>query len=156
MDIVAIFLTIAGTVFCIIEFFTPGTGIFAIGGLVSLVVSFFMLMEAFLLDPFYAFALQVVIFTVVGLISYFVFKKTKFINKIILDDVSKNEEIKIDSSISGKTGICKTPLKPVGTVTIDGHDIEALSNDGYLNIGDTIIVSDIVKNKIFVKKYKGD
>ncbi len=152
MGAVAIFLTIAGTIFCIIEFFTPGLGVFAIGGVVSLIVSYFLLLDAFLLDGFYAFALQVVIFTIVGIISYFALKKSNFVSKIVLEDVTRDTVTKVEESIIGKSGVCKTPLKPVGTITVEGHDIEALSNDGYLNIGDAVIVSDIVKNKVFVKK----
>ncbi len=152
MGTVAVFLTIAGAVFCIIEFFLPGIGVFAVAGILSLVLSFFLTASAFNLAPFYAFALQVVIFTVVAIISYFSFKKTGFLNKIMLNDVSKAETSDEKDYLIGKDGVCKTPLKPVGTVNIEGEDVEVLSDDGYLNIGDTITVSHIVKNKIFVKK----
>lgn len=153
--IVVLLLTIFGTVGCILEMFLPGIGFFGISGIICLIISSILSISAFDVSPLYIFICQIAIVVIVGFISYTFIKNSNFVNRIILKEVSETgyDDMPTNNELLNKIGITKTPLKPVGIIAIDNKDIEVLSNDGYINSKEYVIIDDIVKNKIFVKKY---
>lgn len=154
---VIILLTIIGTIFCIIELFLPGIGVFGVTGIISLILSCVLSMVVLNFSPLYIFLGQIITIIIVGIISFNVLKNSSFVNKIILKDVSENgfkeTEIYYNNDYIGKIGTAKSPLKPIGTICVNDKNLEALSEDGYINANENVIISNVVKNKIFVKKY---
>ncbi|MEM9413058.1 MAG: NfeD family protein, partial [Planctomycetota bacterium] len=59
-------------------------------------------------------------------------------------------------SLPGRLGIVKTPMLPSGIVIVDGKKYDAVSDGLPLDPGDTIKVSAIKGNRVFVSKYDGE
>ena len=61
--------------------------------------------------------------------------------------ISKNYE-----NLIGETGICVTVLRPSGRVEINGKVYQAVSTGGFIEVGESVLVSDTDENQIVVKK----
>jgi hypothetical protein len=51
----------------------------------------------------------------------------------------------------GARGVSVTPLRPVGTVKIDGQRIDAMAESGVIDTGTPIVVTDVYDNQIKVR-----
>lgn len=155
MSAIILILLVIGTILCVFEMFAPGFGVFGISGLISLIISSIIACFYYEVSFGVLFLIEFVVIAIVALITIYVIKKTNLAHRIILKDHLKEDTIDIDSDkLLNKIGISKTQLKPVGTVIIDNNTYEVLSSDGFININEKIIVIKVVKNKIFVGKYK--
>ena len=52
----------------------------------------------------------------------------------------------------GETGICVTVLRPSGRVEINGKVYQAVSMGEFIEVGESVMVSDTDENQIVVKK----
>jgi membrane-bound ClpP family serine protease len=51
----------------------------------------------------------------------------------------------------GARGVAVTMLRPVGTVKIEGRRIDALAENGYIESGSPIVVTDVQDNQVKVR-----
>ncbi len=153
MELFIFLLLFFGTLLCVVEFFMPGFGVFGIGGAIFLVLSTVLSYMNFQIELYIIIIVQIALIFILSLIFYHVLKKVDYFNRIILRENSKQDEFVIDESVVGKEGIAKTPLKPVGIITIDNVDLEVSSMDGYILSNEKVIVKKIENKKIIVGKY---
>ncbi|MCA9280088.1 MAG: hypothetical protein H6815_12430 [Phycisphaeraceae bacterium] len=67
---------------------------------------------------------------------------------------AKEEHTQKMATLVSRTGKAITPLRPIGTIEIDGERFEALAELGAIERGDTVRVSAIVDNQIKVRIHK--
>lgn len=148
-------LLLAGFVLLAVELVVPGFGVFGILGLASLTLgSFFVLgggMEAFLI----LLAIYAVIVAVI-LLCYFYFPSKSRWNPFVLWDEQKNAAGYTGSSdlsaMLHKRGIALTPLRPAGTVELDGERMDVSSLGDYIDKGESVEVIRVEGSKLLVKK----
>lgn len=66
-------------------------------------------------------------------------------------------DLGLTKEMIGQTAHVVTPLRPIGTISFDldelkGQEFEASSASEFIEIGDTVIVTSVKENKIFVEK----
>lgn len=148
-------LLLAGFVLLAVELIVPGFGVFGILGLASLTLgSFFVLgggMEAFLI----LLAIYAVIVAVILLCCFYFPSKSRW-NPFVLWDEQKNAAGYTGSSdlsaLLHKRGTALTPLRPAGTVEIDGERMDVSSLGDYIDKGESIEVIRVEGSKLLVKK----
>ena len=154
--IVVLFLV--GLLLILLEVFVvPGFGITGIGGIISILVSLYYLF------PTPQIAINIIASTLIStvILTYFIgkyFGSSKMWSRISLGTslttetgyVSSDE----DKGIINKTGITKTPLRPAGIIEIDNKRIDVVSEGGFIDKGEKVIVLDVKGSKVLVKPYK--
>lgn len=148
-------LLLAGFVLLAVELIVPGFGVFGILGLAALTVgSFFVLgggMEAFLI----LLAIYAVIVAVILLCCFYFPSKSKW-NPFVLWDEQKNAAGYTGSSdlsaLLHKRGVALTPLRPAGTVELDGERMDVSSLGDYIDKGECVEVIRVEGSKLLVKK----
>lgn len=147
-------LLLIGLALIVIEIIVPGFGLFGIAGLGALTVGSFFVMgggfEAFLV----LLAIYAVIIAVVLLVCFYFPSESKW-NPFVLWDKQKNNEGYTGSGdfsyLLHKTAVTLTPLRPAGTVSVDGERIDVSSFGDYIDKGVTVKIVKIEGSKIFVK-----
>jgi membrane-bound serine protease (ClpP class) len=56
------------------------------------------------------------------------------------------------SSLAGKKGRVVTTLRPAGVVEIEGRRLDVVSDGDFINPDETVVVTEIVGNRIVVRK----
>lgn len=148
-------LLLAGFVLLAVELIVPGFGVFGILGLASLTLgSFFVLgggMEAFLI----LLAIYAVIVAVILLCCFYFPSKSRW-NPFVLWDEQKNAAGYTGSSdlsaLLHKRGVALTPLRPAGTVELDGERMDVSSLGDYIDKGESVEVIRVEGSKLLVKK----
>ncbi len=153
MTSLIILLMITGTILLVIEVFVPGFGVFGISGAIALVVSSILSCINFDYDPVVIISVQLAIICVIAILTCIFFKASGIHKKLILSENLEEDKLMIDENeLLNKVGITKTPLKPVGVIIVDNKNIEVLSEDGFIEKDEKVLIHRIVKNKIFVKR----
>lgn len=149
-----IMLFIVGIVLLVIEIFVPGFGIWAILGIAALVSG--ILMAAYdksttAASLGIAFFLAIIVVAIVASM----FKHRGVWNKFILRDQLKTELGYTSSApkdyLTGKTGRAVTPLRPAGTVLIEGHRVDVVTNGEFIPAGKTVVVEFVEGTRVVVK-----
>jgi membrane-bound serine protease (ClpP class) len=77
-------------------------------------------------------------------------------NRLILRDEMKKEQGYISShskiELVGKSGLTVTPLRPSGTVLIDGERVDAVTEGGFIPSQKEIVVVKVEGNRIVVRE----
>ncbi|HKL12499.1 MAG TPA: NfeD family protein [Halanaerobiales bacterium] len=153
-----IVLFLIGLLLILLEVFVvPGFGITGIGGIISIFVSLYFLF------PSPQIAINIIASTLIAtvVLTYFMakyFESSKVWSRISLG-VSQTRDIGYvasigDEKIINKTGITITPLRPAGKVDIDGQRIDVVSEGGFIDKDQKVIVIDVKGSKVLVKPYK--
>lgn len=125
------------------------------GGLLAL-VSGALLVGA--LVAFFAYStgagfLALVLMVVLGpLCLYYGFKiwsTTRMARRFVLED--EGPSTVQSNSLEGCTGIAETPLRPIGTVRVNGQRRDALSELGVIEVGTMIVVVEDCDNQLKVR-----
>lgn len=132
-------------------FFIPGIGIIGILGLGG-----FIGLEVYLIgEGLSAFAIWYAILSIIlFVLGFYLLSRNKFFKKVELTDTVDEVAVKLPSGIAiGDKGIASSRLTLGGIVRI-GKDtiVEAESEEGFINEGEAIYISDIRNNKIFVRR----
>ncbi|MBR8769995.1 hypothetical protein IX308_000262 [Porphyromonas levii] len=136
-------------------FFIPGIGllgILGVGGFIGIEI-FLVRSGQFTLAIAFA-VLTIIIF----LIAFYLFSRNKFIKKVELTDAVDEIAVKLPKGISeGDTGVTASRLTLGGTIRI-GKDtlLEAESEEGFIDEGEPIYISNIRNNRVFVKRTQGN
>lgn len=147
-------LFIIGIVMLVLELFIPSFGILGLLGSASLIVG---VVGAAYSTSHVALSLGIasVSALVVIIIVAVVFKKRGIWNRFILKDALTKEKGYIPSpskeGLLGKNGVSVTPLRPAGTVLIDGERLDVVTDGVFIGNNMAIHVVKVEGSRIVVK-----
>ena len=150
-----IILFIIGIGLVIAEFFLPG-GIAGIIGSLAIIGSIIMAGG----NPLYM-GISVLIAiaiaaTGMGIIMKFFGKKLHLLNKMVLMDATDTESGYVSNvnrvELLGKIAKTTTPLRPAGTIELDGERIDVVSQGSYIDRGKDVIIVKVEGSRIVVRE----
>lgn len=158
MAIIVPILIVIGLIFCVVEAFVPGFGVFGILGLLMLVAGtvYFTLG----INQLYWVAVLVVglVIGVVLIFKVFVRSAQKGkLGKTAIFDTKTN--LPVDYDLSGmmehakyvnKFGTVTAPCKPAGRIIINDEEIEVVAKSSFIDVGEVVKVIEVQDNKIIV------
>lgn len=133
---------IFGLALIYLEFYLPGAVMGTAGGLL-LVASLFLFIMEYQSPLFTVIYLALILGLVAAVIKYALWKiprgkpATSIYSKDAQDGYFASS---FDPALIGKKGVVVTDLKPGGYILIDGIQIQALSESGYITQGTEVIV----------------
>ena len=152
---VVIAILIFGFLFIAVElFFAPGLTVFGILGTLTLFVAVFLTFKYF---PVEYFMLILGVSLLIAGLFLFVFFKSGIKGKLVLRGrESYSEGFKPFKNnyqkFLNKSGQTKTPLRPSGTITIEGKLLSAISEGDFIEQGEVIEVIRVEGSKLIVRK----
>ena len=148
-------LFILGLVMLVVELFVPSFGILGILGSVSLVAGVVRAAYSFthaLFSLGIAFAAAVVVIVIVARL----FKERGIWNRFILADSLTKERgfvpVKEKITLIGSMGTSLTPLRPAGTALVEGERIDVVTEGGFIDANQPIVVLKVEGARIVVKE----
>jgi membrane-bound ClpP family serine protease len=145
---------IIGLGLVILEMFHPGFGAPGLTGLTLIITSIILTAKS----PFDAAVMICIIIIILGVALYFVMKsatKGKLSKILVLKDSFKKESgysgTKNVDYLTGMQGITITPLRPAGTVEIDGQRINVVTDGEFIPKDSSIFVSKVEGMRVVVK-----
>lgn len=157
MTPLVIILFVLGIIFCVIELFTPGFGVFGISGIVFIVVAIVLRMidggtlSMLLYMLLISGAIVGILF---GVVTHSI-KKGK-LGKTAIFSVKpsvpegKTEGTQDFSSLVGNDGVAVTALHPVGRASFDGNTVDVVARDGFVEQGKTVTVVAVEGQRVTV------
>lgn len=147
-------LLILGFLLIFIEFYVPGGVIGLIGGLMVFgsLILFAMESDSPLAIAGYLIAIVVAMIFLVKLALWRI--RTAKPSKSIYSDAHQKgfQASHFDHSAIGKKGVVVTDLKPGGYILLEGKQLQALSQSGYLVKGTEVLVVGGEEESLIVKK----
>ncbi len=150
-------LLLAGIILMSIEFVVPGFGVFGVLGLGCLTVGSYFLMGGgvwaiTMLTLIYATIVAVLVF-----LCFYLPSESKW-NPFVLWTKQKNVDgyrVTADyASLLERTATTITPLRPAGTILLDGRRLDVSSYGDYIDKDEQVIITKVDGSKIFVQKVK--
>ncbi|OZB91899.1 nodulation protein NfeD [Paenibacillus sp. XY044] len=147
-------LFIVGLILMILEMFVPSFGILGILGAISLIAG--VVRAAYdtthaLFSLGIAFAAAVVVVVIVAII----FKEKGVWNRFILKEALTKEQGFVPTiakeDLLGKAGVSVTPLRPAGTVNVEGERIDVVTDGEFVPAGTPVKVVHVEGARIVVK-----
>lgn len=151
----SIILFVLGIVLVIAEFFLPG-GIAGIFGSFAIIGSIIMAGG----NPMHM-AVSVLIALVIALtgmviIMKFFGKKLHLLNKVVLMDSTDTESGYVSNinrtELLHRIAKTSTPLRPAGTIELDGERIDVVSDGSYIDRGKSVIIIKVEGSRIVVRE----
>jgi membrane-bound serine protease (ClpP class) len=167
-----ILLFIAGVILLLLEIFViPGFGITGISGIILTISGLALSMvdnkvfetEGYgLNDVLKSFSIVIISTTTSFFLSLYLSKKifsTTAFGHLALDTVQNNNEGYVGvemqpAKMIGCTGIAATMLRPGGKVEVDGEIYDSVSETGYIDKGETVLVIKYETGQLYVRKQK--
>ncbi|ASI34779.1 MULTISPECIES: NfeD family protein [Exiguobacterium] len=152
--ILAVFLV--GVVMLLIEIFVTGFGIFGVVGIGAVLASLIMA-GATVGQVGLAIGLSVFLSLAAGYWAYRRIKSNQSLlwRGLILTDSTSSEKGYLSHEekvqLNGKEGISLTPLRPAGTIEIDGNRIDAVTEGNFIGSGERIIVKEVTHGRVVVR-----
>jgi membrane-bound serine protease (ClpP class) len=138
---IVVLLTLMGLILIYLEFFLPGN-IFAIGGALLLLCSFFLLIIEkiqFIYFMIYTVLLAFCLFLIIKI----ALKKLKANKEIFLDSDQEGYRASVfEKDLIGKVGIAFTDLRPSGKIFVNDSYYCATSKENYIEKGKKIQIID--------------
>lgn len=155
-SIIATSIYVLGIVFLVIEFFIPGFGFFGISGL-SLIgggIIIKICIGESLVSIILVLAIALIL--VIGVLVLLILQAKKGKGLLISKGTSlptfyNDDDLKI---FIGQTGEAVTTCKPIGKIRIDNEIYEALSLNGFLEIGTKVKVVSVKDNYLEIEMLK--
>lgn len=154
-------LAILGLVLLAVEIFvTPGFGILGILGIAALAGGVVLAFP----NPAHGFtALLIGLLgaAVLAALGWRRFSRTRTFARLILSTRQAREEgytapAQGLSRLAGARGVARTPLRPAGTVVIDGHPVDAVSQGSFIPAGRPVRVVAVEGNRVVVEELADD
>lgn len=153
----SILLFVIGIGFIIAEFFLPG----AIAGIIgsALIIGSILLAGGNVVHMGIAvlIALVVAIVGMVILVKFFG-KNLKLFNKIILTDATDTEHGYVSNvnryELVGRMAVSMTPLRPSGTIMLDGERIDAVTEGGYVDANKIVKIIKVEGSRTVVREVR--
>ncbi|WP_210469025.1 nodulation protein NfeD [Sporosarcina sp. 6E9] len=83
-------------------------------------------------------------------------KKLHLLNKVVLMDATDTESGYVSNinrtELVGRIGKTSTPLRPAGTVELDGERIDVVSNGSYIDKGKSVIIIKVEGSRVVVRE----
>ncbi|MDO5017403.1 MAG: hypothetical protein Q4E10_03440 [Porphyromonas sp.] len=132
-------------------FFVPGIGLLGILGSVGFIGIEYYLITQGLGTGAVLFAAIAIIAFVIG---FYLLSRNKFIKKVELTDTVDEVAVKLpDGIVKGSAAIAESRLVLGGTIRLaDGTLVEAESEDGFIDDGEAVYISDVRNQKVYVKR----
>lgn len=150
-------LFIIGIVLIVLEFFLAG-GIAGLLGAVAIVVSIIL---AGANPVFMAYSVLIAIAVAVSgmvIIMKFFGRKLHLLNKVILMDSTDTESGYVSNvnrvELLGKKAMTITPLRPSGTIDMEGERIDVVSQGSYIDRGKHVIIVKVEGSRIVVREFE--
>jgi membrane-bound serine protease (ClpP class) len=139
-------LFVLGVLLICIEVFVPGM-ILGIAGSICLIIA------VILSYKFYGLTMGHISLTVVVVVGIFIAAWWASRKKIVTSlDLSDSKTADSLENLHGKTGTSVTPLRPAGTVAIEGIRIDVVAESGLIEEGASIKVVRVEGNTVFVRR----
>jgi len=129
----------------IAEAFTASFGLFTAGGIVSLIIGSLILFKG---GPLFQVNPWLITTVVIIIAGFFAFIISRIIRTHRRQAATGREEL------IGKTAVVKVALEPEGTVFFKGERWRAISEEGRVEPGETVIITKIDGLKLYVFKKK--
>ncbi|MCM3743395.1 nodulation protein NfeD [Sporosarcina luteola] len=150
-------LFIIGIGLIVLEFFVAG-GIAGVFGAVAVVVSIILAGG----NPmFMAYSVMIAIAVAVSgmvIIMKFFGRKLHLLNKVVLMDSTDTESGYVSNinrvELLGKQAITITPLRPSGTIDMEGERIDVVSQGSYIDRGKHVIIVKVEGSRIVVREFE--
>lgn len=144
-----------GVVLILLEFFIAG-GIAGALGAIAIVASIILAGA----NPAYmAYSVLIALAVAVSgmvIIMKFFGRKLHLLNKMILMDSTDTESGYVSNinrvDLLGRRGLAITPLRPSGTIDLDGERIDVVSQGSYINKGKHVIIVKVEGSRIVVRE----
>ena len=149
--VIGIFMLICGFALVVLEMYLPGFGIPGISGIALLIGGIIVMkpspMQAVLM------ALGILLLLAIALtVSVRSAAKGRFAkSKLVLNDVSNNEEKKSDLTyLVGKEGVARTALRPTGMADFDGVKLNVITDGEFIEPDEKVKIVRVDGNRILV------
>ena len=151
---VEIVLFVAGAVLIVVEIWTPGMGIFGLGGIICILASFFLTLGGDL-TALNLMAVSLVMAVVIFLIIVKRLPSSRLWARLVLQDAETTTAGYVSSetydAYLGRTGVALTLLRPAGVIDIDGTHLDVVSEAQYVPAGTKVKVVSVSGNRVVVR-----
>ena len=153
----SIVLFLIGVAFIIAELFLPG----AIAGIIglALIVGSILLAGGNVVHMGISVLIALIV-AIVGMVIIMKFfgKNLRFFNKMILTDATDTEHGYVSNvnryELVGRIAVSMTPLRPSGTITLDGERIDAVTEGGYIDSNKAVKIIKVEGSRTVVREFK--
>ncbi len=155
---VEIALFIAGAVLIVVEIYTPGMGVFGIGGILCILASFFLTLGGDM-AALNLMAVSLVIAIGVFLLIVKKLPSSRLWARLVLKDAETTTAGFVSGDdyqgYLGRTGVVLTILRPAGVIDIDGTHLDVVSEGKFIVAGTKVKVVSVSGNRIVVRPVEG-
>lgn len=156
VKLVSVILFFVGLGLITVELFIPGIGIFGGLGFVALVLAIAFSAQT----PLQGVILFLIIAAIVAVLVLVVarsFRKGRLYRSgLVLKNKADKQEGYVSnddfSHLVGKHGVSITPLRPAGTIDIDGEKADVVTDGEFIKIGTEVVIVKSSGRRILVKK----
>ncbi|PUB12531.1 nodulation protein NfeD [Paenisporosarcina sp. OV554] len=153
----SIILFMIGVAFIIAELFLPG----AIAGIIglALIIGSILLAGGNVVHMGISVLIALIV-AIVGMVIIMKFfgKNIKFFDKIILTDATDTEHGYVSNvnryELVGRIAVSMTPLRPSGTIMLDGERIDAVTEGGYIDSKKAVKIIKVEGSRTVVREVK--
>lgn len=155
--ILAVFMI--GVIMLLVEIFVTGFGIFGVLGIGAVLASLIMA-GATVGQVGLAVGLAVFLSLAAGFWAYRRIKSNQSLlwRGLILTDSTSSEKGYLShqdkEQLRGKVGLSLTPLRPAGTIEIDGNRVDAVTEGSFISSGEQVVVQDVTHGRVIVRVQK--
>ncbi len=152
--ILAVFLI--GIILLLVEMFVPGFGVPGILGIIAIFASI-ILASSSIEQALMSIVIAILLTIIAGVLIFkFAPRNNKFFDRITLSTSLSTKGGYIStadySEYVGKTGVAISPLRPSGSIEIDGRKLDAVSEGDFIERDEQIKVIKVEGSRIIVKK----
>jgi len=155
INVLGIIVLLVGIILIGVEFYMPGFGVPGICGIITTAAGIF-LTGSNASQRITVGVVTIVIIAVMLVVSVVIFNSKKVKSPIKLDTDLPGRNLFIDETdmeyLVGKKGVALTDLRPSGKGEFDGVKLDILSGGDYIKKDNSIVITEIKNNKIFVEK----
>ncbi len=154
----AIILMLIGCALVVLEVFVPSGGIL---GMLSGFAILGSIIFAFRRDPTAGMVFVLISLVAVPTLLALAFRVWPHtpMGKAFLGELPSEDELKpidVRRELVGRSGVAKTMMLPSGSVLVDGHWLDAVSQGDAIESGEPIVVVEVRANRVVVRRAEPD
>ena len=152
------YFLLGGTVLLAIELALPGFGVCGVAGLLALTLGAFYLLGGGLQALAAVSAVYLLLALAIAFCCLYLPRESRW-NPFVLWEKQRADEPASQggrdmAAFAGRTGVALTPLRPAGTIMLDGERFDAASLGDYIAAGEAVQVAKVESGRLLVKKIK--
>ena len=148
----AVICLVIGVALWILEMFTPGLGVPALLGTISLIAAIVLSAQSFA----HAMITLALILIFLGVCAFFIFRAFSHgkLHRIVLKEsvTGDSTPLMAMTDMVGKEGVCTTALRPAGDAEFDGKRLDVVSEGAFIEKGSAVRIDRIEGLRIIVKQ----